>query len=121
MTDLYLAAAPELHYIFFFFLMMRRPPSSTLFPYTTLFRSLLNDLLARFGLARNPVDSSVEERVLALYYDRLQVSTVEKSRVIAIDFSSTDPKLATDGANAIASQYIDLQRAAKRDTTADAT
>src|SRR3712207_8035356 len=27
----------------FFFLMMRRPPSSTLFPYTTLFRSRLND------------------------------------------------------------------------------
>jgi uncharacterized protein involved in exopolysaccharide biosynthesis/Mrp family chromosome partitioning ATPase len=84
-------------------------------------RSILNDLLARFGLARNPVDSSVEERVLALYYDRLQVSTLEKSRVIAIDFSSADPKLAADAANAIANAYIDMQRAAKRDTTADAT
>src|SRR5256885_13188992 len=28
------------HIIFFFFLMIRRPPRSTLFPYTTLFRSL---------------------------------------------------------------------------------
>src|SRR2546429_2445943 len=28
-------------HIFFFFLMIRRPPRSTLFPYTTLFRSLL--------------------------------------------------------------------------------
>src|SRR5436309_9024574 len=27
--------------IFFFFLMIRRPPVSTLFPYTTLFRSVL--------------------------------------------------------------------------------
>src|SRR3712207_9111270 len=27
-------------YAFFFFLMIRRPPRSTLFPYTTLFRSL---------------------------------------------------------------------------------
>src|SRR5256886_4379035 len=27
--------------LFFFFLMIRRPPRSTLFPYTTLFRSLL--------------------------------------------------------------------------------
>src|SRR2546427_7719113 len=26
-------------YIYFFFLMIRRPPRSTLFPYTTLFRS----------------------------------------------------------------------------------
>src|SRR2546425_4411487 len=29
--------------IFFFFLMIRRPPRSTLFPYTTLFRSLLRE------------------------------------------------------------------------------
>src|SRR5258707_9381388 len=28
---------------YFFFLMIRRPPRSTLFPYTTLFRSLLLD------------------------------------------------------------------------------
>src|SRR6266571_6674368 len=27
------------HVLFFFFLMIRRPPRSTLFPYTTLFRS----------------------------------------------------------------------------------
>src|SRR5437588_13054057 len=27
------------HYIFFFLLIIRRPPTSTLFPYTTLFRS----------------------------------------------------------------------------------
>src|SRR2546430_16794705 len=43
---------------FFFFLMIRRPPRSTLFPYTTLFRSrgrrrLLGDVLqsGRSGLA----------------------------------------------------------------------
>src|SRR5256885_16598071 len=29
----------QLLYFFFFFLMIRRPPRSTLFPYTTLFRS----------------------------------------------------------------------------------
>src|ERR1039457_7302913 len=28
-------------YLFFFFLMIRRPPRSTLFPYTTLFRSAI--------------------------------------------------------------------------------
>src|SRR5258705_4334707 len=43
----------------FFFLMIRRPPRSTLFPYTTLFRSLLGRL--RRGraphLARHRVDS----------------------------------------------------------------
>src|SRR2546430_7640452 len=30
----------SLFFFFFFFLMIRRPPRSTLFPYTTLFRSL---------------------------------------------------------------------------------
>src|SRR5256885_16677769 len=34
--------------MYFFFLMIRRPPRSTLFPYTTLFRSLT--LLAGAGL-----------------------------------------------------------------------
>src|SRR5438034_1922925 len=29
----------HLSFVFFFFLMIRRPPRSTLFPYTTLFRS----------------------------------------------------------------------------------
>src|SRR6266496_5387261 len=29
----------SIHFFFFFFLMIRRPPRSTLFPYTTLFRS----------------------------------------------------------------------------------
>src|SRR2546430_12017835 len=34
-------------FFFFFFLMIRRPPRSTLFPYTTLFRSL--DQIPRIG------------------------------------------------------------------------
>src|SRR2546430_7089063 len=33
--------APDI--LFFFFLMIRRPPRSTLFPYTTLFRSAAGD------------------------------------------------------------------------------
>src|SRR5437773_6379632 len=39
--------SPATLYIFvFFFLMIRRPPRSTLFPYTTLFRSHLAVLIA---------------------------------------------------------------------------
>src|SRR6266513_3944767 len=37
---------------FFFFLMIRRPPRSTLFPYTTLFRSELPRALGDQPLAR---------------------------------------------------------------------
>src|SRR5690348_17980000 len=32
------------NFLFFFFLMIRRPPRSTLFPYTTLFRSLFREI-----------------------------------------------------------------------------
>src|SRR5256885_1237074 len=48
-------------FFFFFFLMIRRPPRSTLFPYTTLFRSgtqvalQIKDYLAE-GIIRNAVN-----------------------------------------------------------------
>src|SRR2546429_1644970 len=40
---------PSTALLFFFFLMIRRPPRSTLFPYTTLFRSQLHQLRGRVG------------------------------------------------------------------------
>src|ERR1022692_2523243 len=40
--------------LFFFFLMIRRPPRSTLFPYTTLFRSFLPPQTAAPEAAQGP-------------------------------------------------------------------
>src|SRR4051794_41630207 len=40
--------------VYFFFLMIRRPPRSTLFPYTTLFRSVKDFLKVRCRLALLP-------------------------------------------------------------------
>src|SRR2546429_9893654 len=40
MQSIYHLFALLLCFFFFFFLMIRRPPRSTLFPYTTLFRSV---------------------------------------------------------------------------------
>src|SRR2546425_9992500 len=45
-------------FLFFFFLMIRRPPRSTLFPYTTLFRSLIED----FMIAANGVSAKYLEQ-----------------------------------------------------------
>src|SRR6185503_20992085 len=39
-------------FFFFFFLMIRRPPRSTLFPYTTLFRSHSRDRTDRYRVRR---------------------------------------------------------------------
>src|SRR5690242_21701420 len=56
-------------FFFFFFLMIRRPPRSTLFPYTTLFRSgLVDDFqhapgqLRQLELARRQVDRGQPDR-----------------------------------------------------------
>src|SRR3989449_7052517 len=50
--------------LFFFFLMIRRPPRSTLFPYTTLFRSLREREHARdeFERAQVRVDELLRRR-----------------------------------------------------------
>src|SRR2546430_13082411 len=44
---------------FFFFLMIRRPPRSTLFPYTTLFRSKIVELAPALSL-----DPDIRQRIL---------------------------------------------------------
>src|SRR2546426_8945030 len=49
-------------FVFFFFLMIRRPPRSTLFPYTTLFRSLREDGFDVLGLE---LETAVVDHVVA--------------------------------------------------------
>src|SRR5206468_12817548 len=46
-------------FIGFFFLMLRRPPRSTLFPYTTLFRSLLGELVLEGGRDGDGVEDRI--------------------------------------------------------------
>src|SRR3712207_8699471 len=49
--------------MFFFFLMIRRPPRSTLFPYTTLFRSLRRGRERRSPRGARPLGRAQRERV----------------------------------------------------------
>src|SRR5215813_14633176 len=49
-SPLYSLSVPPV-ILFFFFLMIRRPPRSTLFPYTTLFRSLAGEPVDAMGAA----------------------------------------------------------------------
>ena len=79
--------------------------------------SVLRTILGLFGLARDPGSMSREERTLEAYYERLNVYAIEKSRVIAIDFTSADPQLAASVANTIADSYLRMQQAAKQEQT----
>src|SRR5205823_13770623 len=47
LSSLIYHTSPHPFLLLFFFLMLRRPPRSTLFPYTTLFRSLMRRMLSR--------------------------------------------------------------------------
>src|SRR5258705_6051943 len=53
----------EAAYQFFFSLMIRRPPRSTLFPYTTLFRSERSLVDKRRGRAAEVIDAAVAGRI----------------------------------------------------------
>jgi len=75
--------------------------------------SPLRAVLGLFGLGKDPLSMTPQERVLQAYYDRLSVYPVEKSRIIDIDFLSEDPKLAAQVANAIADGYLERERQAK--------
>ncbi|HVV60497.1 MAG TPA: exopolysaccharide transport family protein [Pseudolabrys sp.] len=77
----------------------------------------LKAVLGLFGIGRDPATMSQEERTLESYYDRLNAYAVDKSRVIAIDFSSANPDLAARIANTIAETYLNMQQAAKQDQT----
>ncbi|KSV93963.1 exopolysaccharide transport family protein [Sinorhizobium sp. GL28] len=83
--------------------------------------SALSDLLVMLGLKKNPLEMPPEERVLKEFNDKLQVYQVEKSRVIAIAFTSKDRQLAAAIPNEMAKVFLTLQSGAKLDTNSEAT
>jgi succinoglycan biosynthesis transport protein ExoP len=79
--------------------------------------ALASGLLSLLGIGRNRDTMTLEERTLEAYYERLNVQAVEKSRVIAIDFNSSNPDLAARVANTIAQTYLRMQQTAQQDQT----
>ncbi len=66
------------------------------------------------GAARNPLRMTPEERVLEAYYERLTAFPLDRSRVITVEFESSDPKLAARVTNAVIDGYLELQQSAKQ-------
>ncbi|MBN8957611.1 MAG: lipopolysaccharide biosynthesis protein [Rhizobiales bacterium] len=77
----------------------------------------IRQMMMLVGLARNPLRMTPEERVLEAYYDRISAFSVDKSRVVAAEFQSSNPELAARAANAIADAYLRLQQSVKQDQT----
>jgi exopolysaccharide transport family protein len=83
--------------------------------------SAISDVLVMLGIKKNPLDLPPEERVLKEFQKKLQVYQVEKSRVIAMQFTSEDPKLAAAIPNAMAKVFLSLQSGAKLDSNSEAS
>lgn len=82
--------------------------------------SAITDFLVLFGLKSNPLELPPEERVINAFKEKLSVYQVDKSRVIGIEFTSKDPKLAAAVPNAMMDVYRSLQSGAKLDSNSDA-
>jgi len=82
----------------------------------TINMSALSRVLILLGLKNDPMDVPADERVLKKMREKLNVFGVEKTRIIAIEFSSEDPKLAAAIPDAIAAAYIAGQGAAKSES-----
>lgn len=77
--------------------------------------SPLKSLLLLVGIGRDPLRLTPEERVLGAYYDRLTAYAVDKSRVMVVEFLSSDPKLSAKVTNSIADGYLVMQQAARQE------
>ncbi len=77
-------------------------------------------IISLVGLSRSPGDLTAEENVINAYFDRLTVARISDSRVIAVNFTSTDPRLAAEIANGIVDRYIETLRTARQQSTNDA-
>ena len=66
-------------------------------------------------------DGSENERVLRAFSKQLTVYPIKESRIIAVDMTSEDPKLAADAANALAEGYLEWQRGRQATQTKDET
>ena len=71
--------------------------------------------LMMLGLARDPTQTTPEDRILETFGDKLSVLSPTKTRVLSIEFTSRNPDLAAKGANAVAEAYLEFQQDAKRD------
>src|SRR5437773_11605893 len=85
-----------LYFFFFFFLMLRRPPRSTLFPYTTLFRSVfirrviqeLHALLTRRSLFLRRTGKPKVTKRLLIVHQQIVEESIGRIHAMAKDYVS---------------------------------
>jgi len=79
--------------------------------------SPLKYALVMAGVSRDPLRMTPVERVLEAYFERLTAFPLDRSRVITIEFMSSDPDLAARATNAVADAYLALEQTVKQQQT----
>lgn len=74
----------------------------------------LRSILMATGLLKAPTEVQREEALIEKFRERLLAFTTGVSRVMTIEFSSTDPELAARGANTVAQLFLDAQAESKK-------
>src|SRR6266705_5214954 len=92
-------------YLFFFFLLIRRPPRSTLFPYTTLFRS--TSALSQLAHQRPPTDPQLRAGLRQRLVDRKSTRLNSSHRTIA--YAVFCLKKKTNGALVVVDVSMELR------------
>ncbi len=83
----------------------------------TLWRKIL-----RFARLKEPTSQvKLQERVLDAFLDRLSVYQLQKSRVIAVSFQSSNPETSAKAANKLAEFYLTWQQSEKLKQTKEAS
>ena len=77
--------------------------------------SITSAILSLLGLSKSALNLSAEERALTNFYERLNVLPVDKSRVILIEFQSSDPELSARVVNAVIDAYFAVQKTNRQD------
>ena len=83
--------------------------------------SLFATVLGAFGMGSNALNLTPDERILKAFKERLQVYSVDKSRVIVVEFWAKDPELAQKVPNAIVDAYMEFSKQSNYSANEEAT
>ena len=76
-------------------------------------------VLVLIGVLPDPTRETADARMVQAFEQKLTVYSPPKTRVVTIEFTSRDPKLAARGADEVAALYLQEQSAAKRGRAQD--
>ncbi|MEZ5872650.1 MAG: Wzz/FepE/Etk N-terminal domain-containing protein [Nitratireductor sp.] len=83
--------------------------------------SLMGSLLGAFGMGNAALNLTPDERILKSFKERLQVYSVDKSRVIVVEFWAKDPQLSYKVPNAVVDAYLEFSKQSNYAANEEAT